>query len=53
MSKERMDKLLRASDLIKSQDEKQAELDNLVALSMQTGYELGKQKTLADEQKVG
>lgn len=43
MSKARLNKLMAACDLIKTQDEKQAELISLVALGMQTGYELGRQ----------
>lgn len=42
MSENKMSKLLRASEIIKQQDEKETELDNLVAISMQTGYELGR-----------
>lgn len=42
MSKEKKEKLLRASELIKAQDSVKTDLSNLVALSMQTGYELGR-----------
>lgn len=48
MSKEKKNKLLKASELVKGQDDKQTEISNLVALSMQTGYELGKQNIPAD-----
>lgn len=44
MSKEKKEKLLRASELIKAQNDQQTNLSNLVAMSMQTGYELGKQE---------
>lgn len=39
---ERMKKLLKAAEILLPQDEREAELDKLVAASMQTGYELGK-----------
>lgn len=45
MSESRMEKLLRACDIVKQQDEKEAELTSLVAVSMQAGYELGKLAT--------
>lgn len=39
---ERMKKLLRAAEIIKLHDDKETELDKLVAASMQAGYELGR-----------
>ena len=39
---ERMQKLLKAAEIIKGESEHEAELDKLVAVSMQAGYELGK-----------
>lgn len=39
---ERMQKLLKAAEIILPQEDRQTELDKLVAASMQTGYELGK-----------
>lgn len=39
--KERKEKILRACDLIKEQDEKETELTSIVAQSMQVGYEMG------------
>lgn len=44
MSKEKKEKLLRACELVKAQNDQQTDISNLVALSMQTGYELGKQE---------
>ena len=41
MKETRIQKILRAAEIIKSQDEKETELDRLVAVSMQTGYQLG------------
>lgn len=38
----RTEKLLRACEIIKAQDEHQTEIDKLVAIAMQTGYEMGK-----------
>lgn len=43
MSEKRIETLLRAAEIVKQQDEPQTELDRLVAVSMQTGYELGRQ----------
>lgn len=42
MEETRIAKLLKAATLIKARDDKQVEIDKLVALSMQTGYEMGK-----------
>lgn len=39
---ERLKKLLKAAEILLPQDEREAELDKLVAGAMQTGYELGK-----------
>ncbi len=38
----RMQQLLRAAKLILLQDDQETELDKLVAMSMQAGYEMGK-----------
>lgn len=38
---ERMQKLLKAAEIILPQEDRQTELDKLVAASMQIGYELG------------
>lgn len=42
MDKERMQKLLRASEIVRTMDERETELAKLVAAAMQTGYEMGK-----------
>lgn len=42
MTQSRIEKLMRAVEIIKAQDEQETELDRLVAVSMQTGYELGR-----------
>ena len=47
MKETRIQKILRAAEIIKSQDEKETELDRLVAVSMQTGYQLGKMSNKA------
>lgn len=47
MKETRIQKLLRAAEIIKAEDEKEAELDSLVAVSMQTGYQLGKMSAKA------
>lgn len=39
---ERIRKLLRVCEIVKAQDEHETELDKLVAVAMQTGYEMGK-----------
>lgn len=39
---ERMKKLLAAAEIIKAETDHEAELDKLVATSMQAGYELGR-----------
>lgn len=39
---ERIRKLLHACEIVKAQDERETELDKLVAVAMQTGYEMGK-----------
>ena len=39
---ERMQKLLKAAEILLPQSEHETELDKLVATSMQAGYELGK-----------
>lgn len=41
MSESRIKKLLRAAEIIRNQSEQETELDRLVAVSMQTGYQLG------------
>ena len=41
MSESRLKKLLRAAEIIREQSEQETELDRLVAVSMQTGYQLG------------
>lgn len=41
MSESRIKKLLRAAEIIRDQSEQETELDKLVAVSMQTGYQLG------------
>ena len=46
MEKTRIEKLLRAVEIIKAQDEQETELDRLVAVSMQTGYELGRMSAI-------
>ena len=38
----RKEKLLRAAEILLPQDDRETELDKLVAASMQAGYELGK-----------
>ena len=38
----RIQKLLRAAEIIRAQDEQETELDRLVAMSMQTGYQMGR-----------
>lgn len=43
MSEKKIQSILRAAEIIRAQDEKETELDRLVAVSMQTGYELGRQ----------
>jgi hypothetical protein len=40
---ERDSKIVRLCELINASDDSQTDLDKLVALSMKTGYELGKQ----------
>ena len=47
MKETRIQKLLRAAEIIKAEDEREAELDSLVAVSMQTGYQLGKMSATA------
>lgn len=42
MSEEKIQNILRAAEIIRAQDEQETELDRLVAVSMQTGYELGR-----------
>ena len=41
MSESRIKKLLRAAEIIRDQSEQETELDQLVAVSMQTGYQRG------------
>ena len=41
MSESRIKKLLRAAEIIRDQSEQETGLDQLVAVSMQTGYQLG------------
>lgn len=45
MTDKRIDKLVKLWSLIRDQDDGDAELDKLVALSMQTGYDLGRLTT--------
>lgn len=40
---QRESKIARMCEMIASSDETESEMDKLVALSMRTGYELGKQ----------
>ena len=47
MSESRIKKLLRAAEIIRDQSEQETELDQLVAVSMQTGYQLGKMSNKA------
>lgn len=42
MSEDRMKKLLRAAEIIKTRNDEDTEIDNLVAISMMTGYQIGK-----------
>lgn len=42
MDTARMQKLLRASEIVRTMDERETELAKLVAAAMQTGYEMGK-----------
>ena len=39
---ERMEKLLKAAEIIKAKDDKEIDLDQLVAASLQAGYALGR-----------
>ena len=48
---ERMQKLLKAAEIILPQEDRQTELDKLVAASMQTGYELGKLAAKPEEKE--
>lgn len=43
MQSERESKIARLCEMIQQSSEEQTELDKLVALSLKTGYELGKQ----------
>lgn len=45
----RMKRLIRAAEILLPQDEREAELDKLVAAAMQAGYELGKLSAEKDE----
>ena len=47
LSESRIKKLLRAAEIIRDQSEQETELDQLVAVSMQTGYQLGKMSNKA------
>ena len=42
MDNARIQKLLRASEIVRTMDERETELAKLVAAAMQTGYEMGK-----------
>ena len=42
MDTARMQKLLRASEIVRTMDERETELTKLVAAAMQAGYEMGK-----------
>lgn len=42
MSETRIEKLLRACEIVKQQDEKETELATLAARCMQAGYQLGR-----------
>lgn len=50
---ERMQKLLKAAEIMLPQDEHEADLDKLVASSMQTGYELGRLAAETDREATG
>lgn len=48
MEESRIEKLLRACEIVKKQDEKETELMTLVAQSMQVGYQLGRMERNAE-----